>query len=87
MRLTQILEEEERLRETSPAPGELVVHPGVMKVTHVVFSLLSKRVKKTMFYAFKLMLDEVLSLPRNHETNPENRDALTCQVFKQTHSH
>lgn len=30
-----VLEEEERLRETSPAPGELVVHPGVMKVTQL----------------------------------------------------
>ena len=27
-----VLEEEERLRETSPAPEELVVHPGVMKL-------------------------------------------------------
>ena len=27
-----VLEEEERLRETSPPPGDLVVHPGVMKL-------------------------------------------------------
>ena len=27
-----VLEEEDRLRETSPAPEELVVHPGVMKL-------------------------------------------------------